>query len=52
MNVCDKREYFFHGSLFQPSLNFEGKVPALLIHIRLRWNGLPGTNTLAYYEQS
>jgi hypothetical protein len=27
-----------------------GKAPALPANIRLGWKGLPGTNTLAYYE--
>ncbi len=27
-----------------------GQAPALPIIIGLRWKGLPGTNTLAYYE--
>ncbi len=26
------------------------EAPALLASIRVGWNGLPGTNTLAYYE--
>jgi hypothetical protein len=29
-----------------------GQAPALLTNIRLGWKGLPGTNTLAYYEHS
>ncbi len=28
------------------------QAPALLANIRLSWKGLPGTNTLAYYENS
>jgi hypothetical protein len=52
----------FHNKLpaerFQSSLMFVGKVRAYLIeapsalptNIRPGWNGLPGTNTLAYYE--
>jgi hypothetical protein len=27
------------------------QTPALLTNIRLRWKGLPGTNTLANYKQ-
>ena len=29
-----------------------GQVPALLANIRLSWKGLPGTNTLTYFELS
>ncbi len=29
-----------------------GYAPALLTNIRLGWKSLPGTNTLAYYENS
>jgi hypothetical protein len=29
-----------------------GRLLALPANIRLGWNGLPGTNTLAYYEKS
>jgi hypothetical protein len=29
-----------------------GRVPGLLVNIRLGWEGLQGTNTLAYYEHS
>jgi hypothetical protein len=53
---------------FQPSLMFEGKASnlwnvasemcftqvgsSLIAKIRQRWRYLPGTNTLAYYEDS
>jgi hypothetical protein len=51
------------GKAFQPSIMFAGKARvawvtslgsavALLTNIRLDWKGLPGTNTLAYYEKS
>ncbi len=29
-----------------------GQAPALPVNTRLFWKGLPGTNTLAYYENS
>ncbi len=49
------------GRPFQPNLRFMRKtgdfqvlyfrLVALPANIRLGWKGLPGTNTLAYYEQ-
>ncbi len=55
------------GWPFQPSLMIVGKVrnnrvehlkdatlgqaPALIANVRLGWKGLPGTNTLAYYNE-
>ncbi len=54
---------FFPGKPFQPSLMFAVKARAypseasfrcstldLLANDKLDWKGLPGTNTLAYYE--
>jgi hypothetical protein len=35
---------------FQATTNHEKGVP--LSHIGLCWKGLPGTNTLAYYQTS
>ncbi len=29
-----------------------GQAPVLPTNIRLSWKGLPGTNTLSYYEHS
>ncbi len=50
---------FVTGRSFQPNLMFEGKARSLprwdlpiLTNIRPGWKGLPGTNTLAYYEHS
>jgi hypothetical protein len=49
---------------FQPSVTFltqagsyprgapESRLLALHTDIRLSWKGLPGTNTLAYYDHS
>jgi len=54
----------FPGKPFQPCLKFVGRARslpkstshrwalALPTSIRLDWKGLPGTNTLAYYENS
>jgi hypothetical protein len=52
---------FVPGKPFQPSLMFVGEARSLpygapekcftrVGSIRLGWQGLPGTNTLAYYE--
>ncbi len=55
---------FVLGKPFQPSLMFMVTTRALVKHlsdaplqalpanIKLGWKGLPGTNTLAYYESS
>ncbi len=61
-NVCNKID---PGKLFQFSLMFESKAGAYSIDapfrcpivgvspdLTRRWKGLPGTNTLAYYERS
>ncbi len=39
---------FVPGKPFQPSLMIA--APALLVIVRLGWNVLSGSNTLAYYE--
>jgi hypothetical protein len=47
---------FDSGKPFQPSLMFAGKAGVYPSeapeNIRPGWKGLPGTNTLAYYEIS
>jgi hypothetical protein len=63
MNVCNKLECFGSGRPFQPSLIFESKARAYLssllgrflalpTNITRGWKGIPGTNTLAYYDHS
>ncbi len=42
-----------YSNLFGPFVSYDdNEVPALLSSIMLGWKGLPGTNTLAYYENS
>jgi len=35
-----------------PGVPLKGRFLALPTNIRLGWKGLPGTNTLAYYQNS
>ncbi len=47
LSVCKPRAYPMVEHSKGASL---GKAPSLPANIRLGWNGLPGINTLAYYE--